>query len=101
MSINVFVSIRIDMTRKTAYVVMITIPSFFVSCQRLRWMPRTTTISEHMRRPTESNKPLELICTLSSPPFGLMVVFKSQGRPRPRKMSKTFEPIELETAMSP
>lgn len=30
-----------------------------------------------------------------------MVVLRSQGRPSPRKMSKTLEPIELDTAMSP
>ena len=33
--------------------------------------------------------------------IGLIVVFNNHGRPSPRKMSKTLDPIELDTAISP
>ena len=41
------------------------------------------------------------VLTVGPAPIGLIVVFSSQGSPSPKKISKTLDPIEFDTAISP
>jgi len=58
-------------------------------------------MSEIIKSATDKRSPLELISTVGPAPIGLIVVFSNQGSPSPKKISKTFDPIEFDTAISP